>query len=1114
MLPVARLLPAILFSLLLSGPVFSAEVPDRPTVQQQLDSLADRKLPEADEQAIRQQLQDTLDKLVSAESLRAEAEETRKLFLEAPRRTEKAKQQLKYLNASAEADIKRRYADQSAEQLESLRYAAENQLKQWQDQLLIASQMARLAQGRPEQAMTAISANQARTQIIDATLRNGKLDNRPLTTEDIQQLQAERYQLKAQDTLTMLLLEGNNLLLNLGNIELELLNLQISRKESEILALQVLINDKRLQVTEQALNKLISSHETAANGLLKAQLSINQKLSNELLESTERLNALTRENLQTRQQLDSLRQLDTDLQAQISALQGSQLLSRVLLEQRGLLPEIRPSASLSDEIADARLLQFEINARRRAIQNPQLQLEELLKGQPEAEDAETRQQLLALLQHRAALVERLDAILNPLLTQAISLQLQQVKLQQFSINLSNQIDDQLFWVPSNRPVDLKWLSSLPSNLERQISSYPWSTAVLEVLHESIQRPLLYLPVLLVILLLIWQRKAIKDKLQRINKEIGHYKLDGQWHTPLAILFCVLLGLPMTLLLLLAGHGLLEASQQQTAENIQLLLTGESLVRMAWVWLLFYAVLRMLKPGNVAERHFHWDSEVVRQMFVHLRRLGLLLTPLIVMEVLGRQHPQLLAKDYLGMLVVVLNLLLVAWVLADMALDLKRISLLTKLKKLLAIMVILTPLVLAGLVVSGFYYTAVILTSKLLDSLYLLLLYVFLSASFRRGLSVAARRLAYTRMLEKRQAQPHESAEGQEISEEPALDIASINQQSMRLIQLALFGLLCAALYMVWADLISAFTYLDSIVLYEYSSGTGATSFMAPLTLWDLIMTLLIIAVVFILARNLPGLLEVLVLSRLKMGQGATYATTTLVSYVIVGGGVIIALGIMGLSWDKLQFLVAAFSLGLAFGMQEIFANFISGLIILFERPVRIGDTVTLGTLSGTVSRIKIRATTITDFDRKEIIVPNKTFITDQVINWTLHDTVSRIVQTIGLSYETDLKLARQLIMEILQKNPKVLREPESQIFFVNIGASTFNFEVRFHVKELADRLPTSDAVLTAIVEQFRENNIEMAFNQMDIYVKNILGQESKLESRQINPSAPTPPAAKTNDDPE
>ena len=213
---------------------------------------------------------------------------------------------------------------------------------------------------------------------------------------------------------------------------------------------------------------------------------------------------------------------------------------------------------------------------------------------------------------------------------------------------------------------------------------------------------------------------------------------------------------------------------------------------------------------------------------------------------------------------------------------------------------------------------------------------------------------------------------------------------------------------------------------------------------------------------------------------------------------------LGLSWDKLQWLVAALSLGIGFGMQEIFANFISGLIILFERPVRIGDTVTIGPLSGTVSRIQIRATTITDFDRKEIIVPNKSFITDQLINWSLTDTVTRIVLTIGLAYEADLVLARKLVMQLLHDNPLVLRDPEPQMFFTNIGASTFNYDIRFHVKELADRLPATDEVLTSIALQFREHNVEMAFNQMDIFVKNMKGQEAQLESKQVNLPSATP----------
>ena len=173
--------------------------------------------------------------------------------------------------------------------------------------------------------------------------------------------------------------------------------------------------------------------------------------------------------------------------------------------------------------------------------------------------------------------------------------------------------------------------------------------------------------------------------------------------------------------------------------------------------------------------------------------------------------------------------------------------------------------------------------------------------------------------------------------------------------------------------------------------------------------------------------------------------------------------------------MAALSVGLGFGLQAIFSNFVSGLIILFERPVRIGDVVTIGNLSGTVSRIRIRATTITDFDRKEIIVPNQTFITGQLVNWSLSDTVTRVTIKIGLAYETDLPLALKLMMQAVKENPRVLRDPEPLLYFLTISASTFDYELRFHVRELGDRNPSTDEILTKIATSFREHKIDMAF---------------------------------------
>ncbi|MBV6695495.1 mechanosensitive ion channel, partial [Serratia quinivorans] len=131
-------------------------------------------------------------------------------------------------------------------------------------------------------------------------------------------------------------------------------------------------------------------------------------------------------------------------------------------------------------------------------------------------------------------------------------------------------------------------------------------------------------------------------------------------------------------------------------------------------------------------------------------------------------------------------------------------------------------------------------------------------------------------------------------------------------------------------------------------------------------------------------------------------------------------GILGVAWEKLQGLAAALTVGLGFGLQEICANFVSAIIILFERPVRIGDTVTIGSYSGTVSRIRIRATTVTDFDRKEVIIPNKAFVTERLINWTLSDTVTRIIIQVGVAYGSDLDKVKTILMKAAKDNPKVM----------------------------------------------------------------------------------------------
>ena len=265
--------------------------------------------------------------------------------------------------------------------------------------------------------------------------------------------------------------------------------------------------------------------------------------------------------------------------------------------------------------------------------------------------------------------------------------------------------------------------------------------------------------------------------------------------------------------------------------------------------------------------------------------------------------------------------------------------------------------------------------------------------------------------------------------------------------------------------------------------------MKYVTLANLILAVVIVVVAWIMTRNLPGLLEVLVLSRLKLRQGSTYAITTMLTYVIVSIGAIASLGMIGVTWNQLQWLAAALTVGLGFGLQEIFANFVSGIILLFERPIRIGDTVTIGTYSGTISKIRIRATTIVDFDRKEVIIPNKAFVTERLINWSLSDTVTRITISLGVAYGSDLEKVKRVLLQAATSNSKVMTDPAPAAYFLSFGASTLDHELRFYVRQIGERTMTSDEVNREIDRLCRENDINIAFNQLEVHLHNNQGDE-------------------------
>ncbi|MGO3669802.1 MAG: mechanosensitive channel MscK [Vreelandella alkaliphila] len=984
-------------------------------------------------------------------------------------------------------------SDMPLNQLEAQQAEAVVELQRLQSQLAEVNSQLLAAQALPERAQQAISDALQRTESLrrQSDEREALLGDRQLSARHDAQLiqwRIERALAEQEVNLNQRELSANSRLRELAQERRELIELQIDQQEQQLNLLQGVIDRQRRLQSEQAIADAAKNDPLIAEGhpvVLNAQQA-NQALSLELLRTTDRANGIIRENIEAQRQLDHVRQLQRSLNEQIDAIRGSQLLSRILREQRQSLPLVAPRRDLQDEIADLRLKQFDLIRQRDQLrQSDRLATQRLQEAgvdvTPGLVDSLTR-----LYQSRRELVEQLEQSYGSLLSAAIELQLNQQQLLETTRDLRATIDEQLFWVANSRPLDFNWLRQIPHNLQLEWREGEWRAVLPSQWKGFSWKMLIGAPFILLGVVLVGLRRRIKARLALIHSQIGRLKSDTQLHTTKAVLLNALLALPGPLGLAGIGIGLSEA-EGALASSV-----SPALLQLALSWAVVAWGRRLLVHDGVAERHFTWAPAYTARLRKLLGGFGLALAPVVVIAALSGQMETPLALRPVAIGLFAAGLVAMSWWLALLILAHVPFFGVRLFRLVLGLAMASVPLVLLGLVVWGYEYTALRLVARFAITLYLLGLWVVVEATVVRSLAVAARRLAYRRALARRRAQVQEGAEGGlEVVEEPPLDMEKINSQSLRLSKLILLIGFSALLYLVWSDLLAVLSYLDQVSIWDAEEGDLVGD---ALSISDVFTSLLVIAITFIMARNLPGLLEVMVLSRLSLKQGSAYAISSLLSYTIVGTGVVMALATLGVSWNKLQWLVAALSVGLGFGLQEIFANFISGLIILFERPIRIGDTITLGNLHGTVSRIRIRATTVTDFDRKEIIIPNKTFVTDQLINWSLSDNVTRVVLTYGVAHGSDLPLVHTLLRQAADENERVLEDPEPQVFCLNYGPHSLNFELRIFVNDLLDRLFAADEVNCRIDELFREAGVRVAFEQMDVWLHRDRGESVKVQS--------------------
>jgi len=503
-----------------------------------------------------------------------------------------------------------------------------------------------------------------------------------------------------------------------------------------------------------------------------------------------------------------------------------------------------------------------------------------------------------------------------------------------------------------------------------------------------------------------------------------------------------------------------------------------LYAVAVLFLTFDVLIALCLPSGIAERHFKWNPENTRIIRTNLYWfVSLCLPAVFVIATLNWQGTED-AKDSLGRLAFIILLL-------AFAIFMKRVlgPVRHTLQRTLARrwegwgtwthyvwypLAIGVPVFLAILAAIGYYYTAAELAWRLLATLWILLGILITREVLLRWVFLTYRKIAQ-RQSNKKQERTTGKAVDPPAEEQQGLNLYTINDQTRKLLDSFVFFVMVVALWQIWDDVLPALAFFKQIHPWGFK-------------LTDMFLAAIIAFMTYIAGKNIPGLLEITLLPRLPLDSGIRFAITKVTRYLIVILGTVIAFKTLGYGWSDIQWLVAAMTVGLSFGLQEIFANFISGLIILFERPMRVGDIVTVGSQSGTVTRIQIRATTITDGENKELIIPNKEFITGRVINWTLTDRILKLSLPVEIAYGSDTDLAQRLLLKIATSNPRVIQTYPPSAVFVGFGQNGIHFELSVHTS-VENFGVLRHELNSAINRAFSEAGIQIPIPQQEIHVR-------------------------------
>ena len=774
--------------------------------------------------------------------------------------------------------------------------------------------------------------------------------------------------------------------------------------------------------------------------------------------------------------------------------------SEQLREERQRLTWIRQietsARQRQEQTALKRVQQIEIREQLRMLRAPEARRAAALPGW-DLLSAEERAQAEPLIEKQRELLTERERALDEYQRIRGQIDLVEARLLQDGRAMQEMLDARLIWTRSLRPVDVKWFTEQHANLQRFVTErerYFGTPNDLLLLLNRQKFPLAGGLVMLVVAFKLARR--IRARMALLSEKIDRLLTDRFVYTLEAMLWTVLLAAIWPALLVYLGRMLTVAARGDLVQA-----AGHGLGSAAWILFACCLLREICKPKGLAKDHFLWPEPVCKNLYRAAGGARWIYPSLFALTILFLWPGEEWLRSGPARLAYLVMLLLLAWRahrlfrrhsgVLETWLDGASV-LLQRLFPLCSLALTATLLALAVAVLRGYFYTARMILLHLAYVAIVVFAAVLVHNLALRWMRVARRRYAIAQIRKRRReaktggtATAEGESAGIQVKDLEPYDVDALNDQTRRLLRLAVVVGTGLVLLTVFRPLLPALGILESVSLWQRVDGTF-------ITLHHLLIALLAAFLTVAAARNIPGVLEMTLLPLFPMKNSSRFALVTLVRYFITIIGIFVTFGAVGIGWGQVQWMAAAITVGLGFGLQEIFANFVSGLIILFEQPIRVGDIVTIEGTTGVVSRIQMRATTITDWDRKELIVPNKEFVTSRLLNWTLSDSITRIFIPVGVAYGSDVVLAMETLIRVAREHPLVMSDPKPMTSFEGFGDNTLNLTLRAYLPSLECRLATTTELHVAIDKAFREAGIEIAFPQRDLHIRSMDEKVARL----------------------